>query len=164
MHPIHGNISEIYSGIIKQFTEDFFKFLTQLSKIEKDPKVYKFVEKYIQWYSDKDTEMMCYRMFREVIYQGDFYFFSSLNSFIDNYLYDDSYFVVKWYRTEMDNDNSEIIYVECDKEDMFAFPIVKADDDNGTQNPQVLLDAMTQFEINENKLKEFHEEMGFEYK
>ena len=95
----------------------------------------------------------------EVISQDSLSFFGNLESFIVNYFYDDSYFSIKWFRHKR-NENGDYIEVECDKNSsIWAQPKVVRDDDNGTQDPKVLLVAMKEKEEQERKQKEFFDSL-----
>lgn len=145
----------IQEKIQKSVETDYLDFITFLEKI-KNPLITKFLEKYLDWHVNNNVNT--YVMFDQVIDQSERYLFPNLISFASNYFLDDSYFSVNWYEHEF-SDNGDVVDVPCEKESMFAFPIVTFDLDNGTQDPQVILDAMNQYEKNQQLWKEHFEEM-----
>ena len=52
--------------------------------------------------------------------------------------------------------------VPADKEDMHSFPVVEWDDDNGSQDVNIILEAMEQYEKNEKNLMQYYKDLGFE--
>ena len=124
------NLQTIQDKIISRFDKDYNDFLSYLGQ-EDNPDIKEFLEKYLDWYVNKP--MLLYQMFNGVIHQDDNYVWSSLISFIGNHFKDDSYFTIQWMTV---NDKPT-----DDKEDMFSFPVLISDQDNGTQ--------MEQYEINE---------------
>lgn len=147
--------TQIIQDDIQKTIDDYYTRFQERMKEIKEPEVIEFVEKYIEWYNN--NSLYCYQMFREVINQDSLSFFGNLEGFIVNYFYDDSYFSIKWYVNKF-NENREMIQVECDKDSsIFAQPKVVwgDDDDNVTQDPKVLLDAMKEKEEQERRQKEY---------
>lgn len=134
----------IQDEIIRKSNEDYSRFLEFL-KQNKNPDINAFIEKYIDWHINFPVRN--YVMFKEVIPQDTNSIFAELHSFVGNYFLDDSYFSVKWYTNEYID--GELFKEPCKKVDMFAEPSVEYDDDYGTQNPKEILDAMVQYEKNE---------------
>lgn len=157
MNSIYSNIKSIQASIESKVKTNYIEFNKEIEKIE-DPKVLEFVEKYIEWYIDKNKQLWCYRMFCKVLphYSDNLNFFANLNGFIINYFYDDSSFNIKWYKHAR-NENRQLVQVECEKDSCsVAYPVVEYDEDldNTTQNPQVILDAMYEYEEKEKQREE----------
>ena len=45
---------------------------------------------------------------------------------------------------------------------MHSFPVVEWDDDNGSQDVNIILEAMEQYEKNEKNLMQYYKDLGFE--
>lgn len=148
---------EIQNKIINHFEASYESFLDYLRE-EDNPKIIEFVEKYIDWYVKNGV--MAYRMFSKVIDQDPNYIWGNLWSFCINYFNDDSLFSINWYTNK--RIDGEIKKVPADKEDIHSFPVVEWDDDNGSQDVNLILDAMEQYEKNEKNLMQYYKDLGFE--
>lgn len=150
----------IQNRIIDRFRASYESFLDYIRE-EDDPNIIKFVEKYIDWYENNDLNNFI--MFEKVINQDPNYIWDNLRSFCDNYFHDDSLFSVnwyKWYQSEWASDGTK--KVPADKEDMHSFPVVEWDDDNGSQDVNLILEAMEQYEKNEKNRMQYYRDLGFE--
>ena len=136
-----ADLQSIQDKIISEFDKDYSVFLSYLER-ETNPDIQEFLKKYLDWYVNKPS--LLYTMFNKVICQDDNYVWSSLISFIGNYFKDDSYFTIQWMTVYLITHKPP-----DDKEDMFSFPVLISDEDNGTQNVREVLNAMKQYEINE---------------
>ena len=157
MNDTLSRIQQIQSSIQDIIDSQRTEFLKKYHEIE-DPDILEFVNKYIEWYTDDQKTHWCYDLFSyEVIYYNDKTgFFGNLSSFIGNYLYDDSYFKVNWYKNELIENKLSVRRVKCNKADKGSFPFIESDHDGGTQDPKVLLEAMRDYEEFELKrLKKF---------
>lgn len=151
-------LQSIQDKIISEFDKDYNDFLSYLER-ETNPDIQEFLKKYLDWYVNKP--LLLYKMFNKVIYQDDNYIWSSLISFVGNYFKDDSYFVILWMAVgfknyETDEDGNYIDVITDDKEDMFSFPVLISDEDNGTQNVREVLNAMEQYELNESLFEKWY--------
>jgi hypothetical protein len=139
------NLQTIQDKITSRFDKDYSEFLSYMER-ETNLDIKEFLEKYLDWYVNKP--MLLYQMFNKVIYQDNNYVWSSLISFIGNYFKDDSYFTIQWMT--VDDKHTD------DKEDMFSFPVLISDQDNGTQNVREVLCTMEQYELNESLYEKFY--------
>lgn len=147
---------EIQNRIIDRFQASYESFLDYIRE-EDNPNIIKFVEKYIDWY--KDNDLKAFTMFSKVINQDSNYIWGNLRSFCVNYFHDDSMFSVNWYTdTRIEG---KIKKVPADKDDMYSFPVVEWDDDNGRQDVNLILDAMKQYEKNEAARIQHFRDLGF---
>lgn len=149
-------LQDIQNNILQRKNNEYLKFLKFVEE-NTDPLIAEFLEKYLEWHTSGSLKN--YGMFGKVIYQDSDDIFANLMSFVGNYFLDDAYFVVKWYRSELVD--REVTQVSCNKDYMFAYPVVESDNDNGTQNPRVILDAMKQFEENEKAASEYWKNLGW---
>lgn len=146
-----ANLQSIQDEIISSFNKNYNDFLSYLER-ETNLDIQEFLEKYLDWHVNKP--MLLYRMFQKVIYQDKNYVWSSLISFVGNYFKDDSYFIIQWMTVDSEDFENDVPTDK--KEDMFAFPVLISDQDNGTQNVRELIDAMKQYEINESLWEKYY--------
>lgn len=154
----------LQDSIISKINKDHEEFLLFVDRVE-DPRIIEFLERYITWKQDPRKSMMIYTMFGKVISEFDICIFANLHSFAANCFLDDSYWTVKWYKNKFaDKQFDGVIQVPCDKDNMFAFPVVEWDADNGTQDPTVILEAMDQYVKNEAARSEYFDGLLTKFK
>jgi hypothetical protein len=138
MNTTQESIKKIHTKAISIVEEYHTNLQAFIAKCD-DPLILKFIDTFFHLYEKNNT--LLYRMFNDVVYFCDISILGTLESFLINYFLDDSYFTVNWYEHGRD-DNGSLIKILSDKEDKWSFPVVEWDNDNGSQDPQILLDAM----------------------
>lgn len=98
-----------------------------------------FILKFLEYYSDPLKASQIYGMFNEVIDFKPSNFIISFYEFIDSYLFGSRQFRIEW-RYYSGGTSSKV----TTKEDKWAEPVVVRDDENGDQDPNILLEAMTE--------------------
>lgn len=167
----------IHNEAVNQLETDKTNFLSALKEWGNGPNPYykdyfpsllQFVEKYLEWHiTSPETRVWKHQMFSGIIPQSNWgvgNIFGPLLHFLGYHVYDDGSFSVKWvkhtYETDFKEHDSKVYESPTKKylgtkdasEDDYkdAFPIL-IDDFDGTQNPQVILDAMLKHEANQKR-------------
>jgi hypothetical protein len=177
MDDLFGVIDSVHHNIIEELRDNHRCFKDRLDEWKNGPNPYfrehhldsvlAFVSKYLEWETKSgETRHWKHRMFGEIIPQ-DTDVFGPLLHFIGYHVYDDGSFSVKWFRdvyktkekeyegktysfsTSEYLGREEVEPASCDK----CYPVV-VDDFYGTQNPQVIVDAMVLHERNQKKAQE----------
>ncbi len=143
------------------------------------PNIKIFLERILAWQNDKTKKHNIYAMFRRANIECESLgFFGSLNSFIGNCLLDDSSFTIEWVKADYIETTEEFRGIivphfeiqwlpggdfkrkQTTKDDLEGRPeVIWAKDDNGSQNVELLLEAMDIYEEREKKRTEDFEKV-----
>lgn len=152
----------IQESFIKELQEELLKFQDFLDKYrEKYPVMIQVAEKACEWRVDETKKMWLYAMFSDQprsplhFYSG---FLGCLRSFLINSCLDDCGFRIKWVSYKF-NRRGELVPFETSREDPLAFPEVVRDN-NGLQDPALLLEAMEERERRELARIKWNEEQA----
>ena len=168
MKELFSKIDDIHCSIITELTEGHRCFKERLNEWKNGPNPYyqdyidsvlQFVAKYLEWETASgETRHWKHQMFREMIPQ-DTDVFGPLLHFIGYHVYDDGSFSVKWFKDVYENGDGfgsrkyvgrkEVEPASCDK----CYPVL-IDDFDGTQNPQIIVEAMLLHEQNQKRAQE----------
>lgn len=155
--------TKIYERAKARLQYDFESILRRLQE-SKDEDVTHFVQKLLEWNTDRRSmrSQLAWEIFHKAIsIEDELTFFGSLNSFVGNCLLDDSYFTIEWRKTDYlvttevfegrEIQNLELQWLPngdfktklTTKDDPEGKPVVIwSQDDNGKQDPKLLIEAM----------------------
>lgn len=140
--------------------KEFEKFLENYEPDQ--PILVQVAKKACEWKADPEKELWLFCMFSRYADSPVYFhigFLGSLRSFLINSCLDDSGFRIKWVAQKF-NRRGEIVKFETSREDPMAFPEVVRDN-NGSQDPALLLEAMEERERRERaRIKRYEEEAG----
>lgn len=123
----------------------------------KGTSIHTFLVTFLEWHQDKRKSQLLWEMFHDIISINPLLVLGDLDSFVGNYLLDDSYFKIKWRKVDYAEDfsiqwlrNGNMKMKAADKDDLQAKPMVlRAKDDKGSQDVDLLLEAMRMFHARE---------------
>lgn len=157
------SLTKIYDRAQAQLQYDYENVLERLRN-EEGTDVGTFLRKVLEWKTEKGSmrSQLVWEIFHKAIsIEDELTFFGSINSFVGNCLLDDSYFTIEWHKTdylittevfegrEIQNldlqwlPNGDLKTMLTTKDDPQGKPVVLwARDDNGKQDPKLLIEAM----------------------
>lgn len=159
----------IYEIAQKELENEYTSCINCMKENSSDVGITSFVNRFFEWARDKEKGILLWEMFDEpgTISIRPKEIFSSLHSFVANCLLDDSCFIVE-YEKPVYNKDYKLIWLpgggfkkeKTTKDDPNGKPVVRrGNDDNGTQNVDLLLEAMDIMEQRDKqrsiKLKKF---------
>jgi hypothetical protein len=137
-------IIDITEDVARDLQKNTNNALALLDKF-KDQEIGKFMCRFLDLHETRNTVL--YRTFGEVISFDDYSFIGNLCSFVNNFLLDDSYFVVEWRRDISDegmvefDENGDIKYQVVDEKTECSYPVIVSNGD-GIKDAKVLIEIM----------------------
>lgn len=153
---------QIQADFVKQLGLELKEFEEFLRKYEPDePILVQVAKKACEWKADPEKELWFFCMFSRHANSPVHFnvgFLGSLHSFLINSCLDDCGFRIKWVSYKF-NRRGELVPFETSREDPLAFPEVVRDN-NGLQDPALLLEAMEERERRELARIKWNEEQA----
>lgn len=144
----------LFSMALNQLNADR-EGLNNLLEEERGTEVGKFMERALLWRTEASKKQHLWELFHEVIDMSDMSFMGSFISFVANGLLDDSSFRVEWRKTILDENRRLFKTVLTTKDDPRAAPVILwGNDDDGTQDVSLLMEAMDHKEWEEKQRQE----------
>jgi hypothetical protein len=155
-----SHTDHLFSLAMTKLTSDR-EGLNSLLEEEKGTELGKFMERALLWRTEASKKQHLWELFHEVIDMSDMNFMGSFISFVSNCLLDDSFFKVEWRKPFLD-ENRRLVWlpggefktVLTSKDDPRAEPVIVWDNDNGTQDVSLLMEAMDHKEWEEKQRQE----------
>jgi hypothetical protein len=155
---LSGDLERVRQRAVAKIRDDADSVEEYLRKYASTP-VGQFILLFLSWALDTRKHQLLWEMFHEITRLDERYMLADLNSFVGNALLDDSYFVIVWVvpdyamRTLGEGDdamdlpelqfvNGDIKVREVPADDPRGRPRVRYTQDNGSQDPVLLLAAM----------------------
>ena len=131
---------------LETLQQDFDLFEERISWCKENrPNIYAFIERVLSWHPDKSKHVDLWVLLNNVVDLNDLNFIGSFSSFVSNGLLDNSTWSIRWSRENQDPD-TDALFIPSSPNDILAEPEVIWDPMNGSQNVDLLMEAMDHIE------------------
>ena len=142
-------IELVKNNTIAQATEDAERVESLLKHFSENSAEGKFIRMVLTWAADTEKSQALWEVLNRAICIEPGEIHRSLHSFVANCFLDDSYFIVKWHRPKLEDDNltlcwdrqGGLVYEDVDQDAERASPYVAVSGE-GSRNAQELIDAL----------------------
>ena len=158
-------IEQVKNSAIEQVTDAANEVQSLLVRFPENTAEGKFIRMFLVWAGDPEKSQILWSVLNRAICLDTKEIHRSLHSFVVNCFLDDSYFVVKWHRPKLEDDNltlcwdqGSLVYENVNEGAERATPYVVVSGE-GSRDPQELIDALLWLE---NRCREQAAEWGDE--